>query len=72
VKDQIQTDLDKFLNNTTNSELSPTSTDNPLIAQPPAAGQNAPNPNAQKAATPNVASPEAANPDAPKVSARGS
>jgi pimeloyl-ACP methyl ester carboxylesterase len=79
VKDQIQADLDKFLNNTANSELAPAGTDNPLIArrpvQPapnPAQNQNASNPNAQKAAAPNAASPEASNPDAPKPSARGS
>jgi pimeloyl-ACP methyl ester carboxylesterase len=75
VKEQIQGDLDKFLNST--SELSPTSTDNLLIAKPPASsqpasGQNASNPDAQKAATPNMASPEALNPAAPKANARGS
>jgi hypothetical protein len=79
VKDKIQADLDKFLNNTANSELAPAGTDNPLIArhpaQPtpnPAQDQNASNPNAQKAAVPNAASPEASNPNAPKASARGS
>jgi pimeloyl-ACP methyl ester carboxylesterase len=71
VKDQIQADLDKFLNHTTSSELSPAGTDNPLIAQPPAASalaadQTAGDPNAQKMAAPTGASPEAANPDAPK------
>jgi hypothetical protein len=80
VKDQIQADLDKFLNNTANSELAPAGTDNPLIARHPAPSQPAPNPapnqdasnpNAQKAAAPN-ASPEASNPQAPKPSARGS
>jgi pimeloyl-ACP methyl ester carboxylesterase len=75
VKEQIQGDLDKFLNST--SELSPTSTDNLLIAKPPApsqpaSGQNASNPDAQKAATPSTASPEALNPATPKVNARGS
>jgi pimeloyl-ACP methyl ester carboxylesterase len=80
VKDQIQGDLDKFLNST--SELSPTPTDNLLIAKrppsnqaapkQPAQDQNASSPNAQKAPAPNAASPEASNPDAPKVSARGS
>jgi pimeloyl-ACP methyl ester carboxylesterase len=80
VKEQIQGDLDKFLNST--SELSPTSTDNPLIAKRPSSNQAAPkqptqdqnasNPDAQKAPAPNAASPEALNPDAPKVSARGS
>jgi len=81
VKDQIQADLDKFLNNSANSELAPAGTDNPLIARPPASSQAAPNPaqnqdasnpNAQKAAAPNVASPEASNPGAPKPGARGS
>lgn len=81
VKDQIQADLDKFLNNSANSELAPAGTDNPLIARPPASSQAAPNPaqnqnasnpNAQKAAAPNVASPEASNPRAPKPGARGS
>jgi pimeloyl-ACP methyl ester carboxylesterase len=82
VKEQIQADIDKFLNNTANSELSPASTDNPLIARPPAsnpaapkqpaANQNASDPNVQKATTPNVPSSEAANPNTPKASARGS
>jgi len=84
VKEQIQADLDKFLNNNSaSSELAPAGTENPLIAQPPAssqaaskppaaASQNASDPNAQKAAPPNAASPEASNPSAPKASARGS
>jgi pimeloyl-ACP methyl ester carboxylesterase len=75
VKEQIQGDLDKFLNGA--SELSPTPTDNPLIAKRPPSNQAAPmqpaqDPNAQKAPAPNAVSPEASNPDAPKVSARGS
>jgi alpha/beta hydrolase fold len=66
VKDEIQTDLDKFLTST--SELSPTSTDNPLIAKPSAPTQAAPN----QQPAPNIASPEASNPGAPKASAKGS
>lgn len=43
VKDQIQADLDKFLNNTTtSSELAPAGTDNPLIAKTPPSSQAAP------------------------------
>jgi hypothetical protein len=84
VKEQIQADLDKFLNSTSSSsELGPAGTDNPLIARPPASSQAAPkqqpasnesasDSNAQKAATPNVASPEALNPNTPKPGARGS
>lgn len=84
VKEQIQADLDKFLNSTTSSsELAPAGTDNPLIARTPPANQAAPqqqqpanqnssDSNAQKTAAPNVASPEASNPNAPKANARGS
>ncbi|HVX76084.1 MAG TPA: alpha/beta fold hydrolase [Bradyrhizobium sp.] len=81
VKEKIQADLDKFLNNTGNSELSPASTDNPLIAKSPTSGQapkqpapahSGSNPDAHKAAAPNVGTPEASNPDTPKPNARGS
>jgi hypothetical protein len=84
VKEQIQADLDKFLNSTSSSELGPAGTDNPLIAKPPASNQAAPkqqpaanqsasDSNAQKAATPNLPSPEAeSNPNMPKAGARGS
>jgi pimeloyl-ACP methyl ester carboxylesterase len=61
-KEKIQQALDNFLGHNASSELSPASTDKPLISNPPAPKAAAPNSAAPSAAAPNAA----ATPAAPK------
>ena len=63
VKEKIQEALDHFLNDSSSSELSPNSTDNLLIAKPPAPTPNTPAPGAATPAAPVVANPAAPDPE---------
>jgi len=64
VKEKIQEALDHFLTDSSSSELSPNSTDNLLIAKPPAPTPNTP--------APAAAAPAVANPAAPGSGRSGS
>jgi hypothetical protein len=64
VKEKIQEALDRFLSDSSSSELSPNNTDNLLIAKPPAPTPNTP--------APNTAAPVVANPAAPGAERSGS
>jgi hypothetical protein len=71
VKEKIQEALDRFLNDSTSSELSPNNTDYPLIAKPAAPATTAPSATAPRATAPRAAVPNPPVVANPATSATG-
>jgi hypothetical protein len=71
VKEKIQEALDRFLNDSTSSELSPNNTDYPLIAKPASPATTAPSATAPRATAPRAAVPNPPVVANPATSATG-